>query len=168
MIRNLNEIDDDIIYKKRKIKQILYKDADIIEALNNPTLDKNNPDEYIDVNIFDYVRIPGTQDEVKNFICFEIDDVNISDTNNVMKQQIITFYSMVHIDNIKTQYNMSRHDLLAYIIKDIFNWSDILGSTQFKLISSKTDLIDVKYYTRIQQFKSITPNSLIKGNPSRL
>lgn len=168
MIRDLQNCDDDIIRKKRRIKKALYSDPDIIEALNSATLDPECPDEYLDIHIYDYIKIPGTQDEVKNMICFDIDDINISEFNNIHKQQVITFVSIVHEDDIKTDYNMSRHDLLAYIIKDIFNWSDFLGGTQFKLISSRTEIVDVKYYVRTQKFKSITPNSLINGNPSRI
>lgn len=38
MIRDFQNIDDDIIYKKRIIKEILYNDSDIIELLDNPNL----------------------------------------------------------------------------------------------------------------------------------
>ena len=52
MIRDFQNIDDDIIYKKRIIKEILYNDSDIIELLDNPKLDPNSPDEYLGINIF--------------------------------------------------------------------------------------------------------------------
>lgn len=52
MIRDFQNIDDDIICKKRIIKEILYSDPDIIELLNNPQLDPESPDEYIGKKYF--------------------------------------------------------------------------------------------------------------------
>ena len=39
MIRDINNIDDDIIRKKRIIAEMLYSDPDIIEVLDNKELD---------------------------------------------------------------------------------------------------------------------------------
>ena len=72
MIRDINNVDDSIIKAKRIIKEKLYSDPDIIEALNNPNLNPEEPDTYLYDNIFDYIRIPGTTSEAKNFICFDI------------------------------------------------------------------------------------------------
>ena len=60
---------------KRQIKQLLISDPDILEALNNNELDIDSPDEFLDVNIFGFIRIPQTQDKVRNFICFTVDDI---------------------------------------------------------------------------------------------
>ena len=70
MGRDLQNIDDDILYAKRVIKEKLCKDADIIKYLHNEELEKvgAEPDEYFGVNILPFIRIPGTLDKVKNFI----------------------------------------------------------------------------------------------------
>jgi hypothetical protein len=57
MIRDINNIDDSIIKAKRIIKEKLYSDQDIIEVLNNPKLNPDEPDTYLDENIFDYIRV---------------------------------------------------------------------------------------------------------------
>ena len=75
MIRKIQKVDDDIIEIKRKIKQILISDPDILEALHNTDLDLDSPDEFLDNNIYGFIRIPQTQDTVRNFICFTVDDI---------------------------------------------------------------------------------------------
>ena len=91
MIRDINNIKDDICSAKRIIKERLYSDPDIIETLHNPNLDPSEPDSYLDVNIFDYIRVPGSTTEVKNFICFDIRQDDVLATNSYMKQQVYIF-----------------------------------------------------------------------------
>ena len=56
MIRDIEHIDDDISSMKRIIRQKLTSDPDIIEVLNNHELDPSSPDDYLDTNIFAYIR----------------------------------------------------------------------------------------------------------------
>ena len=127
MKRDIQNIDDDIIRKKRLIEQILYSDEDIVEILDNPDIDPESPEDLVYENIFCFLRIPGTQDISKNFITFTVDDTERIPSNSVMKTQTIQFVIFVHKDNIKTKYGMARHDLLGYLIRDIFNLSNKLG-----------------------------------------
>lgn len=115
MKRDIQNIDDDIVRKKRLIEQILYSDEDIVEILDNPNIDPESPEDLIYENIFCFLRIPGTQDVSKNFITFTIDDTEMSANNKVMKNQTIQFVIFVHKDNVKTKYGMARHDLLGLI-----------------------------------------------------
>ena len=70
MIRDIQNIDDDIIRKKRVIGELIYSDPDIIEALDNKELDPSCPEEYLFQNIFPFIRVPDTQDTSKSFITF--------------------------------------------------------------------------------------------------
>ena len=70
MVRDVNKIEDDISLSKRIIETVLCNDPDIIEIIDNPELDPNAPDEYLYNNIYPFVRIPGTQDVSKTFICY--------------------------------------------------------------------------------------------------
>lgn len=157
--RNIPNVDDDIIEIKRIIKQTLVSDIDILKALNNPELDIENPDEFLDNNIFGFIRIPHTQDTVKNFICFSVDDIEEHRYNELMKIQNITFTVICHLNDMKTEYSMDRHDLLGYLIRDTINWSNIFG-LQFKLIYNKESVMDSDYYCRTLKFESIKPNQL--------
>ena len=158
MKRDIQKVDDDIIRKKRLIEQILYSDEDIIEILDNQNLSPDTPEDYVGENIFPFLRVPGTQDVSKNFITFIIDDMGRTPGNQVMKSQYVQFVVFVHKDLVKTKYGMARHDLLGYLIRDIFNLSNKLGP-QMELVSNREGITDTDFYTRTLKFELIDDNS---------
>jgi hypothetical protein len=158
MKRDIQNIDDDIVRKKRLIEQMLYSDEDIVEILDNPDIDVESPEDLIYENIFCFLRVPGTQDVSKNFITFTVDDTERTPGNELMKRQTIQFVVFVHKDNIKTKYGTARHDLLGYLIRDIFNLSNKLG-LQMELISNREGVTDADYHTRTLRFELIDDNS---------
>ena len=162
MIRDIQKVNDDIVEMKRLIKQKLISDTDILEALHNPNIDIDSPDEFLDSNIYGFLRIPQTQDTVKNFICFTVDDIEDNRFNEVMKAQYIQFNAICHLDEMKTEFGIDRHDLLGYLIRDTFNWTNIFG-LQFKLIYNQEKTMDSDYYCRILKFEATKPNSLNKA-----
>jgi hypothetical protein len=166
MKRDIQNIDDDIIRKKRLIEQILYSDEDIVEILDNPSIDPEVPEELVYKNIFPFLRIPGTQDVSKNFITFTVDDTERIPSNTVMKTQTVQFVIFIHKDNIETKYGMARHDLLGYLIRDIFNLSNKLGP-QMELVSNREGITDADYHTRTLRFELIDDNSTkpLRTNP---
>ena len=159
MIRDIQNIEDDISKMKRQIKQTLIADTDILEVLHNPDIDIDSPDEFLDTNIFGFIRIPDTQDTVRNFICFTVDDIEEHRFNEVMKLQDIQFVVICHLSDMKTEYGIDRHDLLGYLIRDTINWTNLFG-LQFKLIYNKESTIDGDYYCRTLKFEAVKPNSL--------
>lgn len=166
MNRDIQNVDDDIIRKKRLIEKILYSDEDIVEILDNPKIDPECPEELVYENIYPCIRIPGTQDVSKNFITFTVDDMERMSSNPVMKSQIIQFVIFVHKNHIKTKYGMARHDLLSYLIRDIFNLSNKLGP-QMELISNHESVTDTDYHTRTLRFELVDDNSTkpLRTNP---
>ena len=167
MNRDINKVDDDIISMKRLIKQKLIADTDILEALNNKDIDIDSPDEFLDNNIFGFIRIPTTQDTVRNFICFTVGDIEEDRYNEVIKVQYIQFNCICHLDDMKTDYGIDRHDLLGYLVRDIFNWTNMFG-LQFKLIYNKESTVDSDYYCRTLKFMAQKPNSLNKARMDNL
>ena len=159
MKRDIQNIEDDISKMKRQIKQTLIADTDILEVLHNPDIDIDSPDEFLDTNIFGFIRIPNTQDTVRNFICFTVDDIEEHRFNEVMKLQDIQFVIICHLNDMKTEYGIDRHDLLGYLIRDTINWTNLFG-LQFKLIYNKESTIDGDYYCRTLKFEATKPNSL--------
>lgn len=164
MGRDLQNIDDDVLYAKRVIKEKLCKDLDIIQYIHNEELERVNadPDDYYNVNILPFIRIPGTLDKVKNFICFSVDDINVLKYNEVMKTQSLQFHIFCHADDINTGLGISRHDLLGYFVRDIFNWTNIIG-LQFKLVYDQETVTDTNFSCRILKFEATKPNSLNNG-----
>ena len=165
MIRDINKVNDDIIEMKRLIKQKLISDPDILEALHNKELDIESPDEFLDTNIYGFIRIPQTQDTVRNFICFTVDDIEDHRYNSHMKVQQIQFNCICHLEDMKTDYGIDRHDLLGYLVRDIFNFSNDFG-LQFKLVYNKESTIDSDYYCRTLKFERDTTNNLNKATRS--
>ena len=158
MIRDINKIDDDIIRKKRLVEKILYTDPDIIEVLANPDINPEVPEEAVGKNIFGFLRVPGAQDVSKNFITFIVDDMGRTSNNQVMKSQYVQFVVFVHKDLVKTKYGMERHDLLGYLIRDVFHLSNKLGP-QMELVSNREGIADNDFYTRTLKFELIDNNS---------
>lgn len=158
MKRDIQNVDDDIIRKKRIIERMLYEDPDIIEIIDDPDVNPDCPEEIIYSSIYPCIRIPGTQDVSKNFITFTIDDMERTPSNSVMKSQYVQFVIFVHKDHIKTKYGMARHDLLGYLIRDIFNLSNKLGP-QMEIVSNREGVTDTDYLTRTLRFELIDDNS---------
>ena len=165
MKRDIQKVNDDIVEMKRLIKQKLIADQDILEALNNPDVPLDSPDEFLDTNIFGFIRIPQTQDTVKNFICFTVDDIEDHRSNSHFKVQQIQFTCICHLDDMKTKYGMDRHDLLGYLVRDVFNWTNDFG-LQFKIIYNKESTVDSDYYCRTLKFERDVTNSLNKATRS--
>ena len=158
MIRDIQNINDDISFMKRQIKQKLIDDPDILEALHSK-IDIDSPDEFLDTHIFGFLRIPDTQDTVRNFICISVDDIEDHRFNEVIKIQSLQFTVISHLSDIKTEYGIDRHDLLGYLIRDTFNWTNMFG-LQFHLIYNKEGNIDGDYYCRTLKFEAEKLNSL--------
>ena len=158
MVRDIQNIDDDIIRKKRLIGEILYSDPDIIEILDNKDLDPSCPEEYMYQNIFPFIRVPNVQDTSKSFITFMLDDTVSGQSNKSMKTQFLQIVIFVHKNLIETKFGAERHDLLAYLIKDIFHLSNGLG-LQLTLLSDREGVTDTDYYTRTLKFEMTTPNA---------
>lgn len=158
---------DDISYDKQIILEDIYKDPDIFEILHNTELEERNatPEDYHNVNIYSYLKIPDSQSKVKNFICFEVNDLSISDGNKIMINKQVIFRTVSHKDDVETIYGIDRQDLLASLIKERFQWSNILG-TQLVKTYDAGKVAENGYYYRNIYFEQIGPNGLQNRVPS--
>lgn len=151
---------DDIARYKYKIMQMLTEDDDIISTLHNHELKGHKGDDYRYVNIFDFLKIPNTQSTVKNFICFEVNDVEQPRyTEGLMKKRII-FRTASHADDIQTDYGIARQDLLAAIIKNKFDWTQVFGMHLEKIYDSGK-ITENDFYYREFIYETITTNNLV-------
>ena len=154
--------ENDNIYYKEIIKDKLINNSSIIKALNNKDLDPDCPADYLGENILPYYLIVETQGIPKNYICFETAFDELPMHNKLMKFGQVIFYI---ICDEKTIYDkntgIARHDLLAALIADEFNWTNMFG-TQIKLVSDKPVAIDNAYVGRTLVFEQTTTNNIIK------
>ena len=156
------QIDDTAILFKRRIEERLIRDPRIIHVLDNPNLDELDPSSYLGINIRRYVHIPETQSQAQNFICFQV-DVNESRSlkNDKMKTVVITFVVFCEEKTLDTEYDIARHDLLGYFIKDDFNWTNMFGC-QGKIVYDEESLTDKHYSVRTIKFELPSFNGIVK------
>ena len=172
--------DDDNIRYKDKIHTALLNNVELLYALNNKDLESElfnedglinidadgnltgNVDEYFgdNANIRPYLFIPDTQTEVKHYICYQVSFDELPRYQNVQKYTEITFNIFVDgKDRTDKLTGIPRHDLIASIIREKFNWSNIFG-TQTHLISSKESVTDNNYLVRTLIFQTTDVNSI--------
>lgn len=171
---------NDIIYKKNKIKEMLNADPDLKEVLGqlpklplNKYADKNNPteeelkerkriEEYNEKvsheQIIPFLKVNEIQTEVVNFVMFDIGDDRPSYTSDMIKNQTLTIMILVQEDDMDTEYGICRTDLLAYIIKDIIGNSNATG-LRMKPYSDTFGVTESQYYSRTLQFLIHAPNT---------
>ena len=152
---------DDISIDKQKILEDIYKDPDIFEVLKNKDLiDKcAPPEDYYMVNIFPFLKIPGTQSTVNNYLCFEINDTQDIERNNAFIVKQVVFRTASHEKDVQTPYGICRQDLLALLIKERFQWSNVLG-LQLKVTYDSGKIAENGYYYRQIVFTQTMVNSL--------
>lgn len=153
---------DEIATVKALILEDLYKDSDLLTVINNPELEGCDPEDYRDVNIFSYIKIPETQSVVKNFVCFEVNDREALSGNNAMIYRQIFFRVIAHKNDVNTVWGVDRQDLLGLIIKDRFSWSNCLGM-QLKKIYDCGKVSENGYYYRDIYYETTVTNGLYKA-----
>ena len=159
---------DDIDSYKYIIMDILTKNQDILKTLHNKDFEQEdkkvngllNGDLYKDVNIFNFLKIPDTQSVSKNYICFEVDDIEQVRYNEALITKQITFRTVSFEDDVKTDWGIARQDLLAMIIKSEFDWSNIFGMHISK-VYDKGRVSEDGYYYREVIYETTTANNLV-------
>ena len=173
--------DDDNIRYKEKIHDALLNNAELLYALNNEELESElfdgnelnideetgellgEVDRYFgdNSNIRPYLFIPDTQTDVKHYVCYQVAFDELPRYSNIQKYTEITFNIFVNgKDRTDKLTGIPRHDLIASIIRERFNWSNIFGM-QTHLISSKESVTDNNYLVRTLIFQVLDLNGIV-------
>lgn len=178
--------DDDVILYKQKIKNALLSNPCLLYALDDKELESELFDKHGNINwewnedtkqyeplgewdryfgsdslIRPFLFIPDTQTTVKCYVCYQVEFNEIPRYNNIEKYTLITFTIFVHGDDrVDKLTGIPRHDLIASIIREKFNWSSIFGM-QAKLISSKESTTDNNYICRTLTFQVLDLNGIV-------
>ena len=179
--------DDENIQYKKKIEKALMLNPCLLYTLNEKSLESElfdddgninwewNEDtkEYkplgewdryfgSDSNIRPFLFIPDTQTEVKHYICYQVSFDETPRYQDTLKYTTITFTIFVHgNDRVDKLTMIPRHDLIASIIRERFNWSNIFGM-QTHLVSSKESTTDNNYLVRTLVFQVVDTNGIHK------
>lgn len=156
-----NIIDSDDIKVKQKIKECLLTNKYIIHVLNNKELDEDEPDEYFGVNILPYYMINLTEHNVQNYICFTThDEENRYDRSK--KTQDVVFVILCDQKNIMDkETSLPRHDLLAALILDEFNWTNYFGP-KIHCVSNEESVVDNDWACRTLTFAQVADNNIVR------
>lgn len=178
--------DDENIQYKKKIKKALMLNPCLLYALNEKSLESELFDDEGNINwewnedtkeyeplgewdryfggtsnIRPYLFIPDTQTEVKHYICYQVSFDEMPRYQDTLKYTNITFTIFVHgNDRDDKLTGIPRHDLIASIIRERFNWSNIFGM-QTHLVSSKESTTDNNYLVRTLVFQVIDTNGIV-------
>lgn len=166
-------LDSDDIKVKETIKRILLDNKLIIYALNNEELEKEDaePEDYFGVNILPYYMISPVQHNVQNYLCYEVRydmaqsyqySKSHNSLNSTVKTLSIVFTILCHHrDLIDKETGIARHDMLAALVQDQFNWSSEFGS-KIMLVSDVPSVVDNNYACRTLSFEQTTDNNVVK------
>lgn len=170
--------DDDNILYKQKIKKALLSNPCLLYALNENKLESElfDDDENInwewseekkeyeplgewdryfgsDSNIRPFLFIPDTQTEVKHYICYQTSFNESPKYNAIEKYAQIMFTIFVHgNDRMDKSTGIPRHDLIASILRERINWTNIFG-THCELVSDRESTTDNNYLVRTLVFQ---------------
>ncbi len=179
--------DDENIQYKRKIEKALMLNPCLLYALNEKTLESELFDDDGNINwewneenkeyeplgewdryfgsnsnIRPFLFIPDTQTAVKHYICYQVAFDEMPRYQDTLKYTNVTFTIFVHgNDRVDKLTGVPRHDLIASIIRERFNWSNIFGM-QTHLISSKESTTDNNYLVRTLVFQVVDTNGIVK------
>lgn len=173
--------DDDNIKYKNIIKKALLNCPELLYALNSNELESELFDEdgnlLIDEGTGELIGevdryfgdnspirpslfIPDTETKVNSYVCYQVMFDELPRYSNVQKYTEITFSIFVNgKDRIDKATGIPRHDLIASIIRERFNWSNIFGM-QTHLISSKESTTDNNYLVRTLIFQITDVNGI--------
>lgn len=178
--------DDENIQYKKKIEKAFMLNPCLLYALNEKSLESELFDDDGNINwewnedtkeyeplgewdryfggtsnIRPYLFIPDTQTEAKHYICYQVSFDEMPRYQDTLKYTNITFTIFVHgNDRDDKLTGIPRHDLIASIIRERFNWSNIFGM-QTHLVSSKESTTDNNYLVRTLVFQVIDTNGIV-------
>lgn len=168
VINNLRALknlpDSDNIRYKEIIKRQLLQNETLIYLLDNKELMSKDasPDEYFGVNIFPYYMVPDTQHNVQNYICYETSVRDAQRMDKHYKMQQVIFHVLCENGNgIEKNTYFARHDLLAALIIDQFNWTNLF-TQRIHLVSDVPTIVDNDYACRTLIFEHLIDNNMAK------
>ena len=174
--------DDDNIRIKEQIKDTFLNCPELLYAIHNKELESELFDEDGNLNIDEdgnltgevdryfgensnirpFLFIPETQDEVKNYVCYQTSYSDLVRYNDKEKKLIVTFTIFVNgKDSIDKPTNIPRHDLIASIIREKIAWIGLEISTTTPF-GDKESTTDNNYLVRTLQYEVTLPNSICK------
>lgn len=165
-------VESDDIRIKERIKEVILNNRFILHCIDNKQLeelvdeDGTGADEYFNVNVIPHFIINPAQHKADTFICYEVgynNSARYSRVSQTAKELRITFEILSNYKVlINEETGIAKHDLLAALITDQFNFSNYFGKT-ITLISDEPSVVDNDFACRTLIFQQTVDNNLIKA-----
>lgn len=153
----------DIGLYKHRLSNILLDSAELCELFLGKNYNNDDVEELMHKQIFPYLYIDETQDEVLPFICFEV-DIPVIPTGTIKDMQII-IWCYCHRGCMKYSrkgYLGTRADIMADMVERQLRNSDAFGIGELNLQSiTYLNSLNSKYYGR--QLIYTTSDFKLKG-----
>lgn len=146
---------------KRKILLRLAENERIFELIDNKKINKKNPDDLININIFPFLKIDYTVQEAGTYIGIKIDYPELN-SNIIFKNTRLTVLIVSANRHLRAASGDLRTDLISEEILNSINWNDCFGF-EVRLVSDREDPLNEDFYYRKLVFESVSPNSMKNG-----
>lgn len=148
---------------KRLVEKQIYTNPVVIDLLDNPKIDPEQPDTALWESIYPYAWIPGVQEDVKVFICIQTSFPLIYEENDTLGQAVVTVSIICARDIMRVKGQKgTRLDILAGEISKALNWDRQMGPT-IKLVSNIETHVNENFTARVLKFEGVRLNDIYGG-----
>lgn len=162
-----------IVNWKNQILSELQNDDEIVKSLNVHS--DEDSDDLAWVRLFPHYYVPDVQEQVKTYICVEIDVQTVQNRYepnkyNILSYPEITFYVLSHQSDMHmnvTGISATRTDYISYLLDKKYNGRNGFGVGRLQLVSNIAYSLNVTYRGRQLIFKTIDFNNTLCGDYGR-
>lgn len=150
---------------KSKIIKELIKDADIVKAIDSPTISSKTPEKLIGTHLFNYNQNPNTINDVITFITVQVhiqSDYSFWGKNTYVHPSveiwIISHEKHMSVDNIP-KVTENRNDYISKLIDKKFNGKSGFGLGELTLVTNIEGSFQADYVYRKIVFQGTDLNN---------
>ena len=150
---------------KSKIIKELIKDADIVKAIDSPTISFKTPEKLIGTHLFNYNQNPNTINDVITFITVQVhiqSDYSFWGKNTYVHPSveiwIISHEKHMSVDNIP-KVTENRNDYISKLIDKKFNGKSGFGLGELTLVTNIEGSFQADYVYRKIVFQGTDLNN---------
>lgn len=159
--------DDFIITAKRRIREILQADDDIMKLLKDrdgitplfSSVDFNKEYE----GIYPFIFVPDTQSQDNCYICYQISSFLGDESNSYMNTYEITFVTFCSVKKENTGMGANRTDAIGYCLRHLFTGNSPLGLS-WTLTENEESIVTAGYIARTLTFYSKAPSMTVNSS----
>ena len=152
IIMAVNNSSKTIIKFKRQLATMLINSERIVELIHNQEID--NPEDLMYNNIFNFIRIPKSPEEQKNYLCYRVYMPEVYTSNMFFQKLVVEVYTVSHQNEMITDEGATRIDLLAEEVEALLDGNTSFGKKPLELISNEEEGFGSHHRCRVLRFEA--------------